>query len=91
MSFARAPRKFSRLIFVGFRRPGALARYFVMPLITTVSLLGNRLSQLIYVTSVPNGEGECKSSKININARNGEIRAVRRTGESIFYVAVVNG
>lgn len=43
-------------------RPGH-ARYFVMPLITTVSLLGNRLSQLIYVTSVPNGEGDCKSMR----------------------------
>lgn len=31
---------------------------------------------------------ECKSLKININARSGEIGAFVRTGESIFYVAM---
>lgn len=61
-----------------------------MPLITTVSLLGNRLSRLIYVTSVPNGEGECKSSKININASARE-SYVSADCESIFYLADVNG
>lgn len=60
-------------------------RCFVMPLITTVSFLGNRLSQLIYVTNVPGpAQGECKSSKININASGRERATYLRTANRYF-------
>lgn len=61
-----------------------------MPLITTVSLLGNRLSQLIYVTSVPNGEGNVKARKL-ILTRRAEKADVSADCKSIFYVVDVNG
>lgn len=92
-SASAPPKVFGVLYLCRVCRGKVPARYFVAPLITTVSLLGNRLSQLIYVTRCaewpPPRRGGVKARKLILMHEMPEkSRVLVRTSarESIFYV-----